>query len=566
VSTSWLLTNFFIFARWRLGVSSLKTKMLRMDWGLFTVQKAKQLSYSIWAKFLLASLPLVFMWISFHNQTRLIDAGFHFADDKHHIEIYLYDQDHTILETLQRYMGEDIQIRLRPVYMFLRVAVTHFYGYDYKKHHILLRFCTILSTVFFCCGLILLRVHPVLATIGTFLTMCGEQGFIFTSLGPGETEAFFFFSIGLLILAAGIRYRIPWLAYLAYAPFVGASLCKEAFIILLPAVILFHAWLESVETGQPLIDLLKAKRLFIAVAAVYVLACLFFIFKYIGTNSIGYAEVSGFPSAEKVWLMTEALLYYSNFYTVIIFLLLPLGIYLVIDFARAKSKQELFSALVVFILVIAIYIPQVYLYKTTGFFDRYCLPALFAAVLLLLVLLEYFRRSRKAYFPVVVALFTPLLYVQLHDTWYVQKNDVMGAYVFDGYHNTQALNDVLACTEPSDPILVVGHVAENNEYIYSVLTYLQANGYTNVRFGPVHLPGLDSPFYQSLEKDFMTSQAARVDTSACNAAHYKAIVVRNERVYTAYKQKVCDSTAFTITSWNHLRVLCRKDSVPAIKQ
>ncbi|ARN73874.1 hypothetical protein [Oceanicoccus sagamiensis] len=330
-------------------------------------------------------------------------------------------------------------------------------------------------------------------------TMLGAQSVTFWKLIQGEGIGMMILSVSLLFMARSVYSNsnktqlVYTVLHVVFA--IAASLSKESFILILPAMVLCRIWLVNISNQESI----KESILFCLPASIIlIVVCIaeLILIKYgIGKTTFGYAGWEGF-NFTPILLALSQLIELNDLGLVLlatIFVTSPLII--TKNFSNAFKAQRI-SFVFPILLFVLIVVPQLLLYSKSGFIsspktlhvhpERYLYPAIFGFSFLILIL---FRLARPVHiknstnedselngFPFFtlknILLFFILLAFLSAKTWGV--NFRATAYAEESRMLNKWFHSIAEHTAPSDRI-VIFYNQRNNDAIR--LKFILENGF-----------------------------------------------------------------------------------------
>lgn len=319
-------------------------------------------------KWLVWGLFSVFVF-SLLTITGTLFSGIHFVDDHEMISYAIQIKEDGFWNCVWNTVVNDLDIRFRPLYSFLRVCIVAVIGYNYDAWAILTAavIVIVLSMGYFCarelgCSVFYSIIFPL-------VIMVGPQSVVWWKFGPQE-------SIGMAMVMTGIWFLLCWskkgnfiYGFVGEIFFILVSLYKESFICLLPmavAIVFFEYWRKENYRIKAIGGWVKKYWIFYLSLALVCIIEGALILLAIGTNEIGYVGLNtemGLYEYITVWTdcFKGPLKWYVLFGLVI----------LAVMFTGVKSWKEWMNGA---IITMAIMLPQVFIYNMTGFSERYILP------------------------------------------------------------------------------------------------------------------------------------------------------------------------------------------------
>lgn len=401
-------------------------------------------------------------------------AGFHFIDDHEQMrmESDLRAPGASLGQVVQTWVARDLKVRFRPLYYVHRVLLVKLIGTNWvlwELHQALLAVLTSLLLFAFCRRMGWAWTESILFPL---LALVGPQAAIYWRLGPQE-------ALGMLFLAAALygmaraetapRRRAGYEA-LGLIAAALAALCKESFILVLPALAFWRVWLaeaaEPPDASPPLgwWGALRRARLSVAVLLLVCAGGLFVVVSRVGTENTGYAGVEGTGPGGALLCLWRGFSHYE-LYT----LALGLAALFAANFAaRRRVGPSLIPALALFLLLL---LPQGMLYAKSGIYERYHLPA---AVGLAFFLGWVYRALRRRNSWLALAFLVVLL---ANAGWHARREFRHAQEWRAAGRSIQAFLTALErLSDERSTLLVVADPAFNNEEALSLKSYLSAKG------------------------------------------------------------------------------------------
>ena len=426
-----------------------------------------------WSLFLVATLVLtsVFYWI--YLSSNVWSSGYHLADDHSMVLINLQLQaaDGSIWAVFTEWLGSDLSSRFRSFYWFHRVLIIDLLGIDFNAHMVYVGHLGIVTALLlYAFG----RVSglPFLAAVFLpLLTLVGAQSEVWWRLGPGESLAMVALSAALLFMALAnkqTRQRTLWL-FLFGAFASVASLTKESFILVLPALAFWNVALYRAQYGHSWKACYDDNRWITIFLLALCIAEIAFI-KVLGVRGPGYtgiqwdlvrfievgAELGGYAHA---WVMGV--------------LVVALGIALHRSKGVLEWKSVAEAILIPMVLLVLISGPQIILYSKSGIGEyyryRYILPGILGfSFLTVSILALVIRRSLLIGIAAALALVAPVY-------WNAGEAYKQAFYhALNGITLNEAFRLVTDNTEPGESVAIAVDPGYGGEWVRSSKIFLQA--------------------------------------------------------------------------------------------
>lgn len=426
---------------------------------------------------LISFLFLVFGFLVF---TGTLCSGFHFTDDHGIVRINDFLKHGDFCQIAKGAILNDLNLRFRPFYYFHRVLQTRLFGINFTLWHIyngfLAAFCAFFLYLFGRNA----NFSFAQSLFFSFLTLLGPQAAIWWRLGPSETQGMFFLALCLFFLAKSVySHRHNALYNLAFVvSLIITSLCKESFIVLIPAILFWKIWLYSSRNKVSFMEAVYKNLFSISLLVLIMLVELYIIITFVETNKLGYVGVD-----QNIHLFR---LLGKSIYFIIRrapFILALFGMFLIMG-SRLNNNQrfsiyDIFKVFIdnflkIIILFSLIFFPQAFLYNKTGLWERYLLPAFLAFSFLVIYLQREIRESRKiSYFSqkIFVIFLIIMLLFKVIPTIHIAK-----AFTNEGVVTNSFLKSITKNTNENSEILIASDPVGNFEWSISISTYLKLVG------------------------------------------------------------------------------------------
>lgn len=399
--------------------------------------------------------------------TGTITSGWHLVDDQEYIDYILQMKFDGLSywECLKNTILQDLMWRFRPLYYFLRVTFTVFFGTNLVAWSLLRGFTTAAAFLFlYLCGR-KMKCNIFYSVLFSLVVMVGPQSVVWWKLGPQE-------GTGMLIFAIGFYFLLLWLEsgkkcykWNAVITLILVGLYKESFLLMLPFALSYLFYYDFKNEGFSFTTIkkvfIKNKAIIISLIAFLCIA-LAVIFKYSGTN-VAYLGEEFTPNRYKIlWIgMLQNSLEGFFWCAAAVFLIMLTGI---------KKWNELFWE---FLLTIAIMAAQFILYIRLGFEERYILPWSFGYAYFMVIALSNWSIMqgirRKIYCVCLAGLIIFHFPIVIKEAEY---------YTYRGQSVTDVFNTVLEETEPDSKILAAYWPYEESNITASY--WMRLNGRDNV--------------------------------------------------------------------------------------
>jgi hypothetical protein len=424
--------------------------------------------------YLIVLISITVFWFLFLGLSQTLFSGFHFTDDHEIIE--LHHQFASSQTTLAGAVIHKIQYdiwnfgRFRPFYYVYRCFQIAIFGTHWLNlsifNGLLASFTTFLLFTFGTFIQFSIIESLVFATITTL----GAQSAIWWQLGPAETIATFLLTLSLNLLVLSIKQNQTILKVIYLILFILTTLCKESFLLLIPAILLleFLCYLKfrQFSVREAIVKTLPSLVLLTLVGLAEIIFIKFFI-----DTDFGYAGlIFDLQSLLKTWKSYG----YASSIVALFFLLILTSL------KRPKAENfHVFSTIaIVSLLFLLIILPQALLYSKSGLVNRYFgligryfLPGIIGYALLMATLLHVIRWRSKLLGYFALALVILALIFRLNNAFAAAQS-----FAQEGKATNALLNFVTTRTQPNSEIVIVSNPFRHFEWILSIAKYLK---YTN---------------------------------------------------------------------------------------
>lgn len=329
-----------------------------------------------------------------------LTCGLHLVDDHEYWEyIYLLKNGNSFWEVVYKTVKSDLWWRFRPLYYPIRILQTIILGTNLFVMSILKAIEAVVSCVLIYWIARKMECTKLTSIIVSFFVLVGPQTAIWWKLGPQELTGTWVFALGILGIfwwkeSNKKRYNV-----LAIFCFLFASLYKESFIALIPAVMLIYIFFSMKEkeiAWKNIVEAIRENIVSEIILAIILLGEAYIILFVIGTNNVEYIGVGTDTS---LWFYFKMFL--NNFR-----LHLRVGQYgafvLLILFLIGKDIKNVFCKLKwEFMLACIMVLPQFLLYAKSGLEERYVIPWIYGVAYFFVIVITkkeiFVGKTKKVY-------------------------------------------------------------------------------------------------------------------------------------------------------------------------
>ncbi|GAB4185300.1 MAG: hypothetical protein OHK0057_14540 [Thermoflexibacter sp.] len=421
---------------------------------------------------------LALLWGGIFQLTGVLTSGFHLTDDH---EIVLFNdllKKQSAFSLIEEQVKIDLVTRFRPTYYAHRILITSLIGTNQVAWATYYCFLGILTSFFLYLALRKVGFSILESLLFPLFAFIGEQTAVWWRLGTAETLGMFFTALSLYFASNNKPSKlISWSSFLFLCFAILASLSKESFILLIPALLFWKMWVEKHENWQRAV---KSNLLFILFLGVIALAEIYFI--QVKTNAqgsifnISNVEDSSFRNTILLYMLNKVLTFNQLHILFIVFLGI-LAFTISDDLSHAKKKLGSISQnfLPILIFTLLVLVPQFVLYSRTDLYERYLIPAtvglgFFAVGLLQLICKqEFIRKYLKIVFCVLGLLG---LYFPFGKAYFKGQD-----FAVEGTDTQSFLQFIKSVTTEESAVLLVSEPVQFNEWTYSFYRFMQSSLY-----------------------------------------------------------------------------------------
>lgn len=427
-----------------------------------------------------AGIALFFtiFWILFLGLTGTLISGYNVNAEEHQIYSHLnLIQEKSFIELAPGKILEEITgARYRPLESIRYFLKLYAFGDNFFLWNIYACLLGIISS----CALYsfgrMIRFSQIQSIALVFITFIGPQTIVWWWRVLAETEASTLVALGLLFIAMSLRCKkyeeiYSWLFVVLV---ILASLCKEAFVLIIPAMMFLYTYLYAEFRETNLLEAIKLtlpKNIVLALAFIVHTLLILFI---TGVEGNGYAGFAGFDPRVYISALTSPFTLFAFSLPVVIFMVVLLSY--VIRKDLGGFRDYILSLKYPIIFAGLLLLPQIILHAKNGFGRWYFLPSMFAIGILTIYMIAYVKPAQKLLKAFIAVLICGFLLVNGSIAY-------GGATEFakEGQEVNFVLETILHETEPNSLILVVTNTRsvgwQNSERIY-----LKHYGRENIRY------------------------------------------------------------------------------------
>jgi|WetSurMetagenome_2_1015567.scaffolds.fasta_scaffold00504_10 hypothetical protein len=300
--------------------------------------------------------------------TGTLNSGYHFVDDHEVIKIKDDLTTSSVIDVSVKWIRQDIgtNMRFRPLYYAHRVLETKFFGSDFLLWSIYNLFLFCIASLTFYSALRRMKFGIPETLVFLVVVYIGHQSGVWWRLGPGEGLGMVFTGIAFYFISKTGHTRYNLLNNILFCiSLILASLTKESFIIIIPAMVIFKFYYDyKILNDSQRLAICNNQILIIPI--IICISEIYFIKKFVGTS---YAGID----SNLVVIISGVLMTILKFIRTYLALLITFSVIIAINWFhnRALPKLNMPS----FIFACLIIVPNAILYFRTGLTERYLLPS-----------------------------------------------------------------------------------------------------------------------------------------------------------------------------------------------
>lgn len=414
--------------------------------------------------------------------TGALTSGYHFIDDHGMISIRTNLIDSSYLETVATYTKNDFLIRFRPIYYSYYVSIIEIFGTDFLKISIFVGVLASFSLTIFYIGMRKLKYPLFYSLLFILLVFMGSQMAIWWRLGTNETIGIFFLGLSFLFMSQCLerhKYKLKNALFVSFL--IITSLCKESFIIIIPAFVLFKIWNEKKAFNITTKESFKNNKLLVLPIVIMFVELLIIKF-VVGTNNTGYAGTTSswvefVIGVKNIIINPNSLRYWVGLMGVLLMLYIA-SFFFTTGKKWRKFNKSLNSLLLYVVFSIMIIVPQILMHAKSGMTERYLLPTTFGLAFLAIGIMQ---NTKQKIFKVFM-MFAICIFIVI--SFNTAKTDAI-LFTESGKDANSLLSVVKDKSNVESKILLVADPVDRFEVSYSIKTYLSFYGFNNLYAQPV---------------------------------------------------------------------------------
>lgn len=401
-----------------------------------------------------------------------ITSGLHMVDDHEFWRFNVYlDEGQNLVDMIRERLKGDMSWRFRPLYYPIRLIVSAVFG----TNLVLMSTLKGIETVFACVVVYFvarkLKCTPVYSVLTTFFVLAGSQSSIWWKLGPQELTCTWMFGLGILFLLIWRDNKKNIFNILSIIFVFIATLYKESYVALIPAVMLVYIYFEmegKQVTWKNFWMAVKNNLVSEIALGLIILFDAYMILFVVGAGNVSYISAD---DSTTLWFYIKMFL--NNFR-----LHLRVGqqgfyvIALVIIF-RKELKCLISKLKWQFLLACVMVLPQFILYAKSGLEERYVVPWIYGVAYFFCAVLsksELIKGQKRRLFNIALAVLTTVNFLLVfYEAAYFTYRGKGIAEMFDA-----------VCEIATEDTKILSAYFPYDESETTCAIYLQSRGLTSV--------------------------------------------------------------------------------------
>lgn len=426
----------------------------------------------------------------------------------------------TFLYTAKTYILPDLSRRFRPFWALHRSAEVKAFGRNFTLWAVYTGLMCIATSILLYLFAVNSGIGKWLSLLFVFLALTGPASVIWYQYAHSENLGMFFLSLSLFFLAKAVYPAInsSFFKILFAVSLILTMLCKESFLLAVPAVLFLYIWLWSAHRNAGLYESFKKNKAVLLIPFTFSVMLTAAVLIYIGSDKPLYAGVdSGIISAGFITGILNALSEINLFWLMIAGFVIIFVIQQFIsgnDDRKESSEQQEFNFINPVIFFILIFISQYALYYKSGFHTRYYLPLISGFAFIIIYTTDCILKNKTVpnftkygyiLFIVILIIFNTVIYT-LPDIVEFNK---------DRKATTNLLNSNLERQKENSETLIVMDPVHHWGFGKSFYLYMTNSGgkgkmnFTFIKLDTMIYPYTDSVLYNITEvytKKYFTGQ------------------------------------------------------------
>lgn len=499
-------------------------------------------------------------WFLLLGLTGSLTSGFHLIDDHQLITMQanLVNSHYNLFDFFYATMRVHPE-RFIPFYYVHRVLEFLAFKSNIFSWSLYTGFLAAITSTFFYCFVRKINFSRFESTIFVVSLLTGYQSIIWSELGRAETIGMVLLSISLYLMAFTVKEACRKCSILFIISVILMSLCKESFILLVPAILFWKLWLDKEEQNISWLKTIQLNKFNLLILGFVTFVELAYIKFFIGVN-IYYAGLDisnpiaclhNFASISSLRIALMSIILFAVCFTIAFYH----------SFNRNnKIDFDMKTILYVFITFILITVPQVILYTKSGFFLRYLVPAFMGYSVLLVYSLYFLRKTEvKNFLKKIIQLIVILICITSIGTSILMALK----YAKSGQNISSALSLIESKTDKNSKMVIVSNPILEFEETYALNIYLKhLIERKNVYLMPIlNKESTDERLNNHLLKLFYRDQNKYMVSSLKDIKDNKAVIVfvQDEKAFIRVSKDWFNPSSYNRNSLGVITVYLKND-------
>lgn len=407
--------------------------------------------------------------------TQTVFAGFQLTDDQILISFNNRLLREPFFFTLWESVKNEFYLRFRPLTVINYVAISKWLYPNFFLLALVIAVQGIFTCYFFYRFARQVKCSLAVSFLFPLFILCGNQGSVFWRNCVNETLGMLLLSISLFFLGRTFNRKRTYKqdTFLFIFFLLLATLTKESFIIIVPAILFFKVWYESSQNNLPFAAALKQNIKLVVFFSFVIIAEILIIYYYksISDHFIQYVDIDQDTFNPGNLLISLYRLTVTKGY---LLLIAPAMLFIFLRAALLPTwKKDVKNFILpLFILFLLIIIPQVLLYAKSLIFERYLLPGTLGSAVVIIFLEKYIQQHKKKLAP-LHKVFLPVCALLLCLQIFLMTRGAK-MYAAEGFEARNMLETIMHNTTIDDTVLVVANPLGQSDKALSVKRYLNA--------------------------------------------------------------------------------------------
>lgn len=457
---------------------------------------------------------LFIVWFCLFRFTGSINKGYNIYEDNVYVTTHSLLDSGSVLKVSSDFIKIDaaVKYRFRPFWAFHLILATYFTGANLTYYTFYIICLGIFSSFFLYKFITIAGYSTIEGIISGLLIVAGPAAIIWSDITDSENIGMFMMSLTLYFLSKSIYpdksknvFRIFFMISLLLT-----SLCKESFILMIPAVIILYLILYAKKENISFVRSLKQNQYMVAFSALMFLILILSIVFTVGINNQTYAGIDPeFFSLKAIFDYLKIIFSFPVTYLILAGMLILLISDTTKDNIIRKIRTRIKNHSAIIILFFLITLPQFILYYKTGLDNRYLLPFMMGFYFLLIYIIKKVFENKNILVSFRIIYISLVFYLIIYEIVF-KSVPLLNNFAKSCKETTKLTQAIIDnSTEGSDLLFVMDPV-QNYHEVYSMKIFLDSYDlkekyyYDFVKSEYVNPVFADTAFYNRCESDAYT--------------------------------------------------------------